>query len=234
MGFLDSLAKSVLKQATKAAVSTAVNNAMNGNNNNQQNTPAAQAAPIQQASSAQQAASAQQIAPPKADIQRKVTYYTYDESEKDVRIECSFMLSGDFVETTTGAGEIDAVYMYDPSCNEDYTEYSSSDSRPYFMVTGDIDEVFVPVRDFEQGKGIKDAISFQPIQGGRALFKAQINYYKKWIMTYYGFRHKYGVQHPWGFCMVYETGLKGTALENRLISELDKAMASLEERLLTE
>lgn len=216
MGLLDSIAKSVLKQATKATVSTAVNNAMNGNNNVQQNMSAAQ------------------IASPKADIRRTVEYYTYDENENDVRIECSFMLSGDFVETSTGAGEIDAVYMYDPSCTEDYTDYSADDSRPYFMVTGDIDEVFVPVRDFEQGNGIKDAIYFQPQQGGRALFKAQINYYRKWIMTYYGFRHKYGVQHPWGFCMVYDANLKGSALESRLISELDKAMASLEERLLTE
>lgn len=216
MGFFDSLAKSVLKQATKTAVSTAVNNAMNGNNNNQQNAPA------------------QQVPAPKADVRRTVEYYTYDENEKDVRIECSFMLSGDFVETSTGAGEIDAVYMYDPSCNEDYTPSPVGDTRPYFMISGDIDEVYVSVNDFAEGKGIKDAIYVQPQQGGRALFKAQINYYKKYIMTFCGFKHKYGVQHPWGFCMVYDANLKGTALESRLISELDKAMASLEERLLTE
>ena len=220
MGFLDGLAKSVLKQATRTAVSTAINNAMNGNNNDQQ------------AASAQQAAS-QSVAPAKADIRRTVEYYTYDENEKDVRIECSFMLSGDFVETSTGAGEIDAIYMYDPGCNEDYTPSPAGDSRPYFMITGDIDEVYVAVNDFAEGKGIKNAVYVQPQQGGRALYKAQINYYKQ-IMTYYGFKHKYGVQHPWGFCMVYDAKIKGTALENRLISELDKAMASLEERLLTE
>ena len=190
MGFLDSLAKSVLKQATKTAVSTAVNNAINGNNN-QQNTSAAQAAPVGE------------IASPKADIKRTVEYYTYDENENDVRIECSFMLSGDFVESSSGAGEIDAIYMYDPSCNEDFTGSPIDDPRPYFMITGDIDEVYAAVNDFAQGKGVKDAIYVQPQQGGRALYKAQINYYRKWIMTYYGFKHKYGVQHPWGFCMVY-------------------------------
>lgn len=169
----------------------------------------------------------------KAEVQRSVIYYAYDDNDKDYRVEATFMLSGDFVETRTNAGEIDAVYMYDPACNEDFTPSPVGDTRPYIMITGDIDEVFVPVSDFEQGDGIPDAISFQPLQNGKALFKAQINYYKD-IMTFYGFRQKFGNNHPWGFCVVYNAALRGTELEQHLISALDRAMFTLEERLLSE
>lgn len=212
MGLLDSIARSVAREATRTAVRSAIDNAMNGNNNGQ---------------------AAAQLAPAKADIQRMVEYFSYDDNNKEYHAEATFMLSGDFVETRTNAGEIDAVYMYDPSCTEEFTPSPVGDTRPYFMITGDIDEVFVPVRDFEQGKGIQNAIYFQPLQGGKALFKAQINYYKD-IMTFYGFRQKFGNNHPWGLCMVYNAGLRGTELEKRLISALDNAMFTLEERLLGE
>lgn len=169
-----------------------------------------------------------QITPPKDSVKRSYELWLGDKA--DYRAAASFMLSADFVESKTNAGEIEVVYIYDPECEEKYTAFELNESRPYFFISPDIDEVFCSVEEFCKSGRIESALWVQPSKYETALFKAGFEYYGD-CMLMYGYRRSDG--SPGGMCLVYRKNIDKELLE-KISGELEEAVRTYRETKSTE
>ncbi len=166
------------------------------------------------------------LSPAKPLIKRSYEMYLYDEKGKDFKVSASFSLSGDFVESKTNAGEIEAVYLYDPDCTDMFLPFGLNESRPYLMLAPDIDEVYCTVKEYLECGKAKFAIWLQPSEHPNMLFRAKFDYYGD-FMIMYGFQRSDG--SPGGMCLVYKKSIDGTSLCGKLLTELDEAAATYRE-----
>lgn len=180
-----------------------------------------------------QSGSSAALTPAKPSLKRSYETYMYDSDngDKEYKVLVSFMLSGDFVRSKTNAGEIEEIYMYDPTCTTEYTPYELNDSRPYFFISPDIDEVYCSVNDYLESGKVNNAIWVQPSEHPNMLFRAKFEYYGD-LMVMYGYKRLDG--SPGGLCLVYEKSADGTELCGRLFTQLDETAASYREERLPE
>ncbi len=157
-------------------------------------------------------------------------HYTGDDQ---YTVKVSFMLSGDFVQSESSAAEIEAIYPYAPDYvdpeGEDFLPEGEWDGNPYFMVSCDINEVYVSVNEYLESGTVKKAQNVCPANKGVMLFRAEFSYYGK-ILVCYCFKSEKR-DSPCGFCMVYDKSVRNTALEKKLLAALDEAAETFEERL---
>lgn len=168
----------------------------------------------------------------KPSVKREYDTYHYTEDDK-YTVKASFMLSGDFVQSESSAAEIEAIYPYAPDYvdpeGEDFLPEGEWDGNPYFMVSCDINEVYVSVNEYLESGTVKKAQSVRPANKGDMLFNAEFSYYGK-ILVCYCFKSEKR-DSPCGLCMVYDKSVKNTALEKKLLAALDEAAETFEERL---
>jgi len=171
------------------------------------------------------------LAPAKAPVKRSYETYMHDSDngDREYKVLVSFMLSGDFVQSESNAGEIDEVYMYDPACSEEFTPYELNDPRPYLFLSPDINEVYCSVNDYCEKGMVKNAVWVQPSEHPNMLFRAKFNYYGD-FMVMYGYK-RYD-NSPGGICLVYKKALDKTELCGRLLTQLDEAAASYREDII--
>ncbi|MBD5103668.1 MAG: hypothetical protein HDT47_02260 [Ruminococcaceae bacterium] len=168
------------------------------------------------------------LAPPKAPVRRSYEMWLGFEDGNDYQAEASFMLSADFVESKTNAGEIEVFYVYDPDCNDEYTPYELNDKRPYFFISPDINEVFCSVEEYCQSGKIENALWVQSAEYEHALFKAEFEYYGDHMMMY-GYKRSDG--SPGGMCLVYRDDTPQEVRE-RILGMLDTAIMTYTEKRL--
>lgn len=237
MGLFNRIISRAAGEAVGKVLGDAINNAISGNGQNNGTDgqePTANGSGVQSGSSNVQQPdlspdrqTVQQLPEPKQSVKRSYQLWLSDE-RGDYNAEASFMLSGDFVESKTNAGEIDVVYIYDPLCSDAYTGFKLNEARPYFMIAPDIDEVFCSVGEYCENKTVKNAIWVQPSQEGKMMFRAKFEYYGD-FMVMYGFRRTDG--SPGGLCLVYKKDIEGTQLLGRLFSELEEAALTYNETI---
>lgn len=155
--------------------------------------------------------------------------YFFDENGKDYKVKASFSLSGDFVESKTNAGEIDAIYLYDPDCTDMFVPFGANETRPYFMIAPDIDEVYCSVKEYLECGKVKSAIWLQPSDHPNMLFRAKFEYYGDY-MVMYGYQRS--DCSPGGMCLVYKKAIDGSALCGKLLTQLEEAAGSYREEKL--
>lgn len=178
------------------------------------------------------AAKSEAVKAAKPSVKREYDTYHYTEDDK-YTVKASFMLSGDFVQSESSAAEIEAIYPYAPDYvdpeGEDFLPEGEWDGNPYFMVSCDINEVYVSVNEYLESGTVKKAQSVCPANKGDMLFRAEFSYYGK-ILVCYCFKSEKR-DSPCGLCMVYDKSVKNTALEKKLLAALDEAAETFEERL---
>ncbi|MDE7295616.1 MAG: hypothetical protein K2N72_14425 [Oscillospiraceae bacterium] len=153
---------------------------------------------------------------------RRVFETAWDtDGDKEYDVEYSFMISSDFVQMKSHAAEADLVLVYSPDDPE-----PEGINAPYiFVSTGD-------GRVFELGEQFRETGKtegfIQKLSGGKFRFKCLAEYYGDVIYLYGG-----DIGKTWencGIAMVYPKSLKGTPTEKILMSALDHAAETYEEK----
>ena len=177
-----------------------------------------------------QAAPQASVAVSPAKPSRNVTFTFCDSNDNnaDIDIESSFMLSGDFVESRSGAAEIDYCAVYAPESNSDYEEGDSS--QPVFIMTNVAEsEIHSIICNYK--KGIADSsITKVNLPNDRIYFKAKLSH--RGIITYF---YALDRGHMWENSYIgvnYSPSLAGTALEAKLMAAVDEAAATYKETIL--
>ena len=178
-----------------------------------------------QPSVAPQTAPAAPPAPPKPSKERSYEAYLFKD-EKEYTVRVSYMLSADFVQSKTNAGEIDELYLYDPACSDEYSPYSLNDNRPQLFLSPDIDEVFCAVNEYIESGSVEGTIWVRPSEHPNMLFRAKREYYGDYMLMY---GYKRDDRSPGGICLVYDKALDGTEILDRMITEMDEMAASYRE-----
>lgn len=156
------------------------------------------------------------------------TFCDSDDNNADIDIECSFMLSGDFVESRSGAAEIDYCAVYAPESNADYEEGDSS--QPVFIIANVAEsEIHSIICNYK--KSIADSsITKVNLPNDRIYFKAKLSH--RGIITYF---YALDRGHMWENSYIgvnYSPSLAGTALEAKLMAAADEAAATYKETIL--
>lgn len=143
------------------------------------------------------------------------------DGDKEYDVEYSFMISSDFVQMKSHAAEADLVLVYSP----DDPEPEGIDMPYIFVSTGD-------GRVFELGEQFRETGKtegfIQKLSGGKFRFKCLAEYYGDIIYLYGGDLGK--TWENCGIAAVYPKALKGTPTEKLLMSALDCAAETYEER----
>ena len=137
----------------------------------------------------------------------------------------SFQISEDFT-VFNSHSEMDPSFQYYPFNDENYDGYD--DALPIIAI-GPNDKIYDACSQLENGETV-DGLNITPIESDFFLFKVTFEEYSK--ITYaYGFSS--GTAREWeGFMLSYNPDVKGTALEQKLITALDEAVKSYKEREL--
>ena len=168
------------------------------------------------------------VSPAKPSRNVTFTFCDSDDNNADIDIESSFMLSGDFVESRSGAAEIDYCAVYAPESNADYEEGDSS--QPVFIIANVAEsEIHSIICNYK--KGIADSsITKVNLPYDRIYFKAKLSH--RGIITYF---YALDRGHMWENSYIgvnYSPSLAGTALEAKLMAAVDEAAATYKETIL--
>ena len=167
------------------------------------------------------------LPPPKPSREVKETLYD-DDNGQDIQIEYSFMLSKDFVDSETNAGEIDYVAVYAPDCEDEFCPYDIGMSA-FIVSSAPENEIYDMIEKYKHS-GVPDNVySFERVSdmGGRVYFRAcaLVRGY-----LYYFYAMDRGNTYNNNYIgVMYEKTLHGTALEKKIMSEVDEAVRSYKE-----
>lgn len=143
------------------------------------------------------------------------------DGDKEYDVEYSFMIPSDFVRVESHAAEADLVLVYSP----DDPEPEGLDMPYIFVSTGD-------GRVFELGEQFRETGKtegfIQKLSGGKFRFKCLAEYYGDIIYLYGGDLGK--TWENCGIAAVYPKELRGTPTEKILMSALDCAAETYEEK----
>lgn len=167
--------------------------------------------------------------PPKAS--REVKDVLYDENNgSDVKIEFSFSLSRDFVDSSTNAGEIDYIAVFAPRCDDEFYGY---DGSPAFIVSSAPENEIYDMIDKYKKSGIPEGVySFERINdmGSKVFFKA-CTLVRGMMLYFYALDR--GISYTNNYIgVMYDKSLHDTPVEQRMIEELDEAVMSYRENIL--
>lgn len=181
----------------------------------------------QQTPTAPQNAAAQPVSPAKPS--RKITDTFYDGDNAEITVEYSFMLSGDFVESDCGAGEVDYIAVYAPECTDDYADFENSD--PIFVVmSAPESEIYDLIENYKNGASITACeITKVSLPNSKIYFKTQLAHRNQ--ITYF-----YALDRGeiWKNCYIgvkYPPYVAGTPLEAKLKAAVDEAVATYTETI---
>lgn len=225
MGFLDKL-KGFVNSGDLDKLTDAVGKTVN-TILNEQTTSKPSAQSNQQPRPTPRNTAAQTVSPAKPS--RKVTDCFYDGEDSETTVEYSFMLSGDFVETDSGACEIDYAAVYAPESSDDYAEYDPS--KPSFVVMNAAEkEIYDIIENFKKGAAVNSCnITRISLPNRRIYFKAKLSHRN--VITYF-----YALDRGeiWKNCYIgvnYPPAVQGTPLESKLQAIVDEAAATYTETI---
>lgn len=153
---------------------------------------------------------------------RRVSETEWDtDGDKEYDVEYSFMIPSDFVRVESHAAEADLVLVYSPG----NPEPEGLDMPYIFVSTGDgrVFELGEQFRETGKTEGL-----IQKLSGGKFRFKCLADYYGDMIYLYGG-----DIGKTWencGIAAVYPKELRGTPTEKILMSALDCAAETYEEK----
>lgn len=160
---------------------------------------------------------------------RRVTECFYDGDDAEITVEYSFMLSGDFVNSDSGAGEVDYCAVYAPECTDDYAEYEPS--TPVFLIMNAPEkEIYDIIDNYKEGKVISSCeITKVSLPNSRIFFKAKLAH--RGVITYF-----YALDRGkiWKNCYIgvnYPPSVAGTPLEAKLTAIVDEVAATYTETI---
>ncbi len=110
-----------------------------------------------------------------------------------------------------------------------YEEYGKEGSVPYIAVQED-DAVFCAIDEFKENRTFEGAIEIVPLSE-KYLFKAKREYFGD-IMYFYAFICEKGFWEQAALCLIYQKEYVGTDDEKKLISVLDEAAETFEQKLI--
>ncbi|MCM1487402.1 MAG: hypothetical protein NC203_03455, partial [Firmicutes bacterium] len=167
------------------------------------------------------------LAPPKASREVRGVLYD-DDNGKDVSIEYSLMLSKDFVESKTNAGEIDYLAVYAPQCDDEFCAYDLGQAD-FMISSAPENEIYYMIEEFKHS-GVPDGVySFERVDdmGSRVYFKA-CAFIRGLVFYFYAIDR--GITYNNNYIGIsYDEKLRGSALEKKLMGELDEAVRSYKE-----
>lgn len=169
------------------------------------------------------------LPPPKPSREVKDTLYD-DDNGKDVQIEYSFMLSKDFVDSATNAGEIDYVAVYAPDCEYEFCPYDIGMSA-FIVSSAPENEIYDMIDKYKHSGAPNDVYSFEKVSdmGSKVYFRACAVVRGS---VYYFYAMDRGISYNNNYIgVMYEKTLHGTALEKKMMSEVDEAVRSYKESL---
>lgn len=233
MGFFDKL-KSFVSSGELDKITDAVGKTVNTILSEQATAHSSSANTVQahsqtrpQTPTAPQNVTTQPVSPAKPS--RKITDTFYDGDDAEITIEYSFMLSGDFVESDCGAGEVDYIAVYAPECTDDYADFENSD--PIFVVMNAPEsEIYDLIESYKNGAAVTACeITKVSLPNSRIYFKAQLTHRSKITYFYALDRGKI-----WKNCYIgvkYPPCVAGTPLEAKLKAAVDEAAATYTETI---
>lgn len=137
----------------------------------------------------------------------------------------SFQISSDFT-VFNSHSEMEPSFQYYPFNDDNYNGYD--DALPIIAI-GPNDKIYDACSQLENGEDV-DGLEITPVKSSFFLFKATFEEYGK-INYAYGFSSD--TAREWeGFILSYNPDIKGTALEQKLMTALDEAVRSYTEREL--
>lgn len=221
MGLFNSILKNIAKDAINDAMKSVISG--NANNDRQQN----QAAPKTESGKHDFSSTAGN--PPKASREVRETMYD-DDNGKDVHIEYSFMLSKDFVDSATNAGEIDYVAVYAPECERDFCAYDFG--MPAFIISSAPENEIYEMIDKYKHSGVPGGVySFERVSdmGSKVYFKA-CALVRGSVFYFYAIDR--GISYNNNYIgIMYDRELRGTPLEQKIMGEVDEAVRSYRESI---
>lgn len=170
---------------------------------------------------------------PKASIKHDDYLYDEDGDGKDITVNYSFMLSGDFLIGDCNAGEIDFYAVYEPLSDDEYADYGSGLVNPEFCVCSAAEnEIYDLIEEYKHGVTPKGVLSFERVEnmGEKVYFKASVYDRGGRILCFYAMDR--GSTYTNNYIgIIYNDDLIGTPLEKKLMSELDEAVISYREEI---
>jgi len=229
MGFFDKL-KSFVSSGELDKITDAVGKTVNTILNEQAAAHSSSTGTVQtppQTRPAPQNTAAKPVSPAKPS--RRITDTFYDGDDAEITVEYSFMLSGDFVESDCGAGEVDYIAVYAPECTDDYADFENSD--PIFVVMNAPEkEIYDLIESYKKGAAVTACETTRvSLPNSRIYFKAQLTHRSK--ITYF-----YALDRGeiWKNCYIgvkYPPNAAGTPLEAKLKAAVDEAAATYTETI---
>lgn len=169
------------------------------------------------------------LSPPKASREIKETLYDNDNG-KYVDIEYSFLLSGDFVDSYTNAGEIDYLAVYAPECEEEFCPYDIGSSA--FIVSSAPENEIYDIIDKYKYSGTPDGVySFERVSGisPNVYFRA-CTLVRGLVLYFYAIDR--GLSYTKNYIgVMYDPKLRNTPLEQKMMKEVDEAVESYKENV---
>lgn len=166
------------------------------------------------------------IPPPKP--AREVKNILYDGEDGNTEITYSFMLSRDFADSYSNAGEIDYLAVYNPDCNEEFCDYSIGDSA-FIVSSAPENEIYDMIENYKRSGTPDGVYSFERVgnMGSRVYFKA-CTLLRGVVLYFYAIDR--GISYTNNYIgVMYEKNLLGTPLEAKLKGEVDEAVRSYRE-----
>lgn len=218
------LLQSILKGIARDAVNDAIKNTISANANNGQ--PQQNAAAPQTVSNAKQAAAV--IAPPKTSREVRDTFYDGDNGE--IVTTYSFMLSRDFVNSRSNAGEIDYLAVYAPDCTDEFCPYEFGMSA-FLVSNAPENEIYEMIDKYKHSGTPSGVYSFRRISdiSPKVYFNA-CTLVRGSMLYFYAIDRGSSYDNNY-IGVMYEKELHGTPLEQKLMSEVDEAVRSYKESI---
>lgn len=167
--------------------------------------------------------------PPKSSRCVKETFY--DGEDADIEIEFSFMLSGDFLTDSTNAGEIDYCAAYEPDSDDDYASEAFDSDKPYFIITNAAEnEIYELIEKYKNEGTPSNVYSFERVGdlGEKIYFRATTKL-REDVLYFYAIDRGLLWENNY-IGVLYPYAVRGTELEKKLMTIVDEAAHSYNER----
>lgn len=226
MGFFDSIAKAVSKAAVDKAfdaVSDKAKELFNVQNEAENKTPVSAAS-----SSPSHDITSIAFCAPSADCAKEhsSTIYDCDESGTEYEITQSFKLPNDFYEFSSGAGEIDCSFVYDPQFDEStpYSEWNPGDAA---VMIGFENKHYEIVKAYENSKPYNGKI-YKVSGSDKISYKTEFELRGEKYVAYH-FRRGFDTKLYYQFGVQYGRQHCGTDVEKKALEALDLMAATYTE-----
>lgn len=146
----------------------------------------------------------------------------YEYGDEDSEYLISFKINDAFKEAKSHAGEVVMLHTYAPT-----KEYGEEGTFPYLAIMLD-DAVYNAVEEFKENGTFTGVIEITTLSE-KFYFKAKMEYYKKYMMYFYGMDRCDDFWKNNGLCIVYPKVYAGTENERKLMTVLDEVAESYSE-----